>query len=67
MKDDPLLEDLRRVRARRSRELARNFDRAMEESYRHQFTLGVDLVDLSSGEPRVIFKASGASGDTPKS
>ena len=54
---DPLLRDIRRVRAQRSKELARDIDRALEESYARLFTWGHDVVDYSSGEPRVIFVA----------
>jgi hypothetical protein len=54
---DPLLREIRRVRARRSRELARDIDRALEESHARLFTWGHNVVDYSSGERRVIFVA----------
>jgi hypothetical protein len=61
---DPILREIRRVRARRSIELGRDVRRAMEESRRRQFTLGLDVVDLSSGKRRVIFKAPRGLDDT---
>jgi len=57
---DPLLRDIRRVRAQRSKELARNLDRALDESHERAFTWGHDVVvvDFYSGEPRLVFAAS---------
>ena len=52
---DPLLEDIRRVRAQRSIELAQDFDRAWNESRRRQFTLGVRVVSYSGGKWHVVF------------
>jgi hypothetical protein len=62
---DPLLRDIRRMRAQRSRELARDFDRALERSHARLFTWGHDVVDYSSGKPEVIFVApdKGASNE----
>lgn len=54
---DPLLRDIRRVRAQRSKELARDIDRALEKSHARLFTWGHNVVDYSSGEPQVIFVA----------
>jgi hypothetical protein len=54
---DPLLKDIRRARARRSKELARDLDRALAESDARLFTWGHDVVDCSSGEPVLIFMA----------
>ena len=55
---DPLLREIRRVRAQRSKALARDIDRALDESHARLFTWGHDVVDYSSGEPQVIFVAS---------
>ena len=55
--NDPLLRDIRRVRAQRSRELTRDVHRALEESRQRTFTCGHDVYDGSSGEQRLIFKA----------
>jgi hypothetical protein len=54
---DPLLRDIRRIRAQRSKELARDIDLALERSHARLFTWGHDVVDYSSGEPQVIFTA----------
>ena len=56
---DPLLRDIRRARARRSRELARDVHRALAESYEQAFSDGHDLVtvDPFTGEMRVLFVA----------
>ena len=54
---DPLLKDIRHARARRSKELARDIDRARDESDAQLFTWGHDVIDCSSGEPRLIFAA----------
>ena len=54
---DPLLKAIRRVRAQRSRDLARDLRGALEESRRRVFTHGHDVIDCSSGEPRLIFMA----------
>ena len=54
---DPLLRDIRRVRAQRSRELTRDVHRALAESRERVFTFGHDVYDCSSGEPVLIFKA----------
>jgi hypothetical protein len=61
---DPLLRDIRRIRARRSRELARDLERALDESDKRLFTWGHDVIDCSSGEARLIFVAPKKS--TPK-
>jgi len=54
---DPLLRDIRRMRARRSRELARDIERALDESDKRLFTWGHNVIDCSSGEPRLDFVA----------
>ncbi len=54
--NDPLLKDIRRIRAQRSRDLARDLPRALAESRRRDFTFGRVVVDRSSGQPRLIFK-----------
>ena len=54
---DPLLRDIRRARARRSRELTRDVHRALAESRERTFTCGHDVYDGSSGEQVLIFKA----------
>lgn len=57
---DPLLRDIRRARAQRSRELARDVHRALAESYEQAFSDGHDLVkvDPRTGEVRVLFVAN---------
>ncbi len=54
---DPLLRDIRKARARRSKELARDIDGALERSHTRLFTWGHDVVDWSSGEPVLVFVA----------
>ena len=60
MKDELLehLREIRRVRAKRSIALTRDLRGAIEETRRRERTCGHDVVDYSSGERRVIFKAS---------
>ena len=54
---DPLLKDIRRARARRSKELVRDLERALDESDARLFTWGHDVIDCSSGEPVLVFMA----------
>ena len=54
---DPLLKEIRRARARRSKELVRDIDRALDESEARLFTRGHDVIDCSSGEPGLVFVA----------
>ncbi len=54
---DPLRKDIRRARARRSKELVQDLDRAPAESDARLFTWGHDVIDCSSGEPVLVFMA----------
>ena len=56
---DPLLRHIRRARAQRSKELARDVHRALQESYERSFTRGHDVVTIDpfTGEMRVLFRA----------
>ena len=66
---DPLLKDIRRVRAQRSRELTRDVQRALAESYEQAFSDGHDLVtvDPRTGEVRVLFAANPGKAARPLS
>lgn len=55
--NDPLIREIRRVRAQRARELARDLERALDESDARLFTWGHDVIDCSRGEPRLVFAA----------
>jgi hypothetical protein len=69
MKDE-LLEHLRlirRIRAKRLKHLERDLRGAIEETRRRERTCGHDVVDYSSGERRVIFKAARVEDSTSKS
>jgi len=54
---NPLLKDIRRVRAQRSKELARDFDRALDESHERLLKL-CDVVVCPSGEKRLVLSAN---------
>jgi hypothetical protein len=56
---DPLLKDVRRVRAQRSRELTRDLKGALARSYERAFTWRHDVatVDPGTGEVRLLFCA----------
>jgi hypothetical protein len=54
---ETLLRNIRRVRAKRSRDLIENLEKAIAESNRRQYTWGMDVVIYSSGVERVLFKA----------
>jgi hypothetical protein len=66
---DPLLKDIRRARAQRSKELARDVHRALQESYERSFTLGHDVVtvDPFTGEVHVLFVANPGKNARPLS
>jgi len=57
---DPLLRYIRRARARRSKELARDPERALRESYERSFSNGHDVVtrDPFTGDVQVLFVAN---------
>ncbi len=54
---DPIIEEIRKVREEIAAEFDYDIRRIMEHSRRHQFTSGHDVVDHTSGECRVVFKA----------
>ena len=64
---DPLLEDIRRVRAARSLELTRDVHKAFEDSRKQLRSLGHDIVGLRDGQWQVVFKAPHETDDGSKS
>jgi hypothetical protein len=55
---NPLIEEIRRARARRSKELARDIDRAFAESDARLLKLGRVVGDVSSGNWHIVFDAA---------
>jgi hypothetical protein len=55
------------MRAKRLKDLVRDLHGTIEKTRHRERTWGHDVVDYSSGERRVIFKAPRVEGGTPKS